>query len=73
VFIITFDEVICSKSTLLNIILLRFSKQKDSSFLDMVIRSSNKTAMGQTLNKMKINCECRSNAVLDKYDEHLDL
>ena len=27
--------------------------------------------MGQTLNRMNITCRCRSNAVLDKYDEHL--
>jgi len=30
-----------------------------------------KTAMGQTLNRMNIRCRCRSNAVLDEYDEHL--
>eukprot|EP00511_Aplanochytrium_stocchinoi_P008745 CAMPEP_0204859274 /NCGR_PEP_ID=MMETSP1347-20130617/23599_1 /ASSEMBLY_ACC=CAM_ASM_000690 /TAXON_ID=215587 /ORGANISM="Aplanochytrium stocchinoi, Strain GSBS06" /LENGTH=172 /DNA_ID=CAMNT_0052007715 /DNA_START=272 /DNA_END=790 /DNA_ORIENTATION=- len=30
-----------------------------------------KTAIGQTLNRMNITCRCRSNAVLDKYDEHL--
>mmetsp|Transcript_28590 Transcript_28590/g.35069 ORF Transcript_28590/g.35069 Transcript_28590/m.35069 type:complete len:132 (+) Transcript_28590:87-482(+) len=27
--------------------------------------------MGQTLNRMNITCRCRSNPVLDKYDEHL--